>query len=93
VIDALDHPHGGRILRVRADGESRPSVRKLKGARFRAVSPEGVERSVRVLDFAVFGGKPSDERLRRTGRVDLRVEELDTGPSVSLTWRLHPTDG
>jgi hypothetical protein len=93
VIDALDHPHGGRILRVRAEGDPPSSLRKIKGARFRAVSPDGIERSIRVLDFALFGGKPSNERFSKTGRVDLRVEELDEGPSVSTTWTLHPGSG
>ena len=45
---------------------------------------------MRVLGFAAFGGKPSDERLARTGRIDVQVEELDdTGP-VDLRWEVHP---
>lgn len=62
----------------------------LKGARFRAVSPDGQEeRTVTIRDFAVFGGKPSDDRLARTGRVDVQVDEEgeDAGP-VSLRWEL-----
>lgn len=89
VIDALDHPHGGRILRVRLDEGAPPTRRALKGARLRAVGPEGEERDVQVLGFAVTGGKVSDRRLRQAGRVDLHVEEVGAGPPVSLQWRLH----
>jgi hypothetical protein len=90
VIDALDHPHGGRVLRVRALGDQTPTLRQLRGARFRAVSPDGQERRVRVLDFPLFWGKASDERIRATGRVDLRVEEEAEGSPVAITWELHP---
>ena len=44
----------------------------------------------RVLAFALFGGKPSNDRFARTGRVDLQVEELDeTGP-IDLQWEVVP---
>lgn len=55
-----------------------------------AVSPEGDECRLRVKGFAVFGGKPSDDRLARTGRVDLHVEEIDEGGPVSLRWEVRP---
>jgi hypothetical protein len=42
----------------------------------------------RVLNFAVFGGKPSNDRLARSGRIDIQVEELDeTGP-IGLQWEV-----
>jgi hypothetical protein len=90
VIDALDHPHGGRILRTRLAGDAVPSLGNLKGARFRARSPEGAERLVRVLGFPLTGGKPSSQRIRETGRVDLHVEETGEGAPVDLQWELHP---
>jgi hypothetical protein len=58
----------------------------------RAVSPDGsVERFFRVDGFAVFGGRPSDGRLSRTGRVDVHVVEEEAGvaPPVSLRWEVH----
>lgn len=90
VIDALDHPHGGRILRLRLQQGDAPSVRDLRGARLRAVSPEGDERVVEVEDFALTGGKPSDERLARTGRADVHVYDADgkTSPPVALDWTI-----
>lgn len=88
VLDALDHPHGGRILRLRLHEGDSPSVRRLKTARLRAVSPEGEERVVEVDGFAAFGGKPSDERLARTGRADLHVHPADgkTDPPIGVGW-------
>jgi hypothetical protein len=37
----------------------------------------------------VFGGKPSNERFARTGRVDVHVEELEGGP-IGLQWEVTP---
>lgn len=91
VLDAMDAPHEGRILRLRLQSGETPGIKSIKGARFRAVSPDGdVERTVKVVGFAVFGGKPSDDRLARTGRVDVHVEEegAPDAPSVSLRWEL-----
>jgi hypothetical protein len=45
---------------------------------------------LRVLGFALFGGKPSDDRLARTGRVDVHVEELGEGDPVGLRWEVRP---
>ena len=73
VIDALDHPHGGRILRLRLSRGEAPGLKDLRGGSFRATGPGGQEVSVTVGGFAVFGGRPSDDRLARTGRVDVHV--------------------
>ncbi|HET9947985.1 MAG TPA: hypothetical protein VFQ22_03560 [Longimicrobiales bacterium] len=90
VLDAMDAPHTGRILRLRLQSGEAPPVRSLKGAEMRAVSPDGAECRFRVKGFAVFGGKPSDDRFMRTGRVDLHVEELDgTGP-IGARWEVLP---
>lgn len=91
VLDAMEQPHGGRILRLRLHGGEVPSVKDLKGARMRAISPEGdVEKTIRVDGFAVFGGKPSDERLARTGRIDVHVfdENGDDETPVGLKWEV-----
>jgi hypothetical protein len=55
-----------------------------------AVSPAGLKRRLRVLGFAVFGGKPSDDRLARTGRLDVHVVEIGEGDPVGLRWEARP---
>ncbi len=91
VIDALDAPHGGRILRLRLQEGSPPRVGDLKGARLDATSPSGDRRTVRVTGFPVFGGKPTDERLARSGRIDVHVEQEGDGEPVSLRWSVTPS--
>lgn len=90
VIDAMDAPHGGRILRLRQKAGEAPKARELKGAKMVARAPGGEERTVEVEGFAVFGGKPDDARIRKTGRVDLRVFDLDENPAdpISFDWEL-----
>lgn len=90
VLDAMDHPHGGRILRLRLQEGETPSIRDLKGSRLRATSEDGEVREVRVEGFAAFGGKPSDERLARTGRVDVHVVADDDArhPPVGMQWEV-----
>jgi hypothetical protein len=88
VLDVLDGPHGGLILRLRLQSGDPPSIKSLKGARMRATSPDGTgERFFRVEGFAVFGGRPSDERLARTGRVDVHVTPEDSGGNIPIELR------
>ena len=88
VIDALDRPHGGRVLKLRLQRGETPSVKELKGAELIATSPTGEERAVHVEGFALFGGRPSDERLARTGRIDINVGDEGTvsGRPVGIRW-------
>ena len=86
VIDAYDGPHAGRILRLRLESGDAPTIRSLKGARLRAVSPDGAERFVRVDGFPLFGGKPSDSRLKKTGRIDVHVTQEGEGSPVGMRW-------
>jgi hypothetical protein len=90
VLDAMDAPHSGRILRLRLQSGEAPSIATLKGSEMTATSPDGRRCRVRVTGFAVFGGKPSNDRLMRTGRVDLHVEELDDGGPIGLRWEVTP---
>lgn len=95
VLDAMDHPHGGRILRLRLQEGEAPSVGALKNARLRCASPDGDERIVQVEGFARFGGKPSDDRLARTGRADLHVHPDDgtAEPPIETGWSVSgPVD-
>jgi hypothetical protein len=55
----------------------------------RAVSPDGESEAVVHIDgFALFGGRPSDERLARTGRIDVHVVQEDGSRPVTLRWEV-----
>lgn len=89
VIDALNGPHKGRVIRLRLKSGQAPAIRDLKGAVLAARSPGGDEEEMlQVVGFFAPGGKPSDSRLQRTGRVDLLVAKKDGDglPAVSLRW-------
>lgn len=90
VIDAMDAPHQGRIIRLRLQGGRPPALRDLKGASLQARSPEGEEEALKVVGFFLAGGRPSDARMSRTGRVDLLVEREDgvNRPTVSAQWEI-----
>jgi len=88
VIDALGGPHASQILRVRLSGGRTPTLREIKGARLQARSPEGTEASLEVLAFSIIGGKQSEARFARTGRLDLVVKMDPSSPSVGLRWTL-----
>lgn len=88
VVDILNHPHGGRIARVRLDEGEMPSARQLRGATLTARGPDGASRPIKVLGFALTGGRVSDARLDETGRVDLHVQEEGEGPPLDLRWVL-----
>ena len=79
IIDAYDHPHGGRILRLRLSRGQALTVKELKSGTFVATSPGAPETRIRARGFALFGGRPSDARLARTGRVDIHVPDEGTG--------------
>jgi len=89
VLDAMDAPHRGRHLRLRLQSGETPTVRELRGARMRAESPDG-ERTAdfTIENFAAFGGRPSDDRLARTGRVDVHVTQDEGTDPIGLTWRV-----
>lgn len=84
----MDAPHHGRILRLRLQAGEAPSIRALRGARLRATAPDGRTCQATVTGFALIGGKPSDERLARTGRVDVHVDEADGQGPIGLQWEV-----
>lgn len=91
VIDVLSAPYDGWILRLRMKEGEAPSLRELKGSKMEMRSAGGETLTVTVRDFPVFGGRPSDSRLARTGRIDVRVEPVDEAPETPLVaerWRL-----
>ncbi|MCY3547977.1 MAG: hypothetical protein OXH51_16735 [Gemmatimonadetes bacterium] len=87
VIDALDHPHGGRILRLRLGKGEALRVKELKSCVMLATAPDGSEERFSVDGFALFGGKPSDSRLARTGRVDVHATD-EAARLVAVGWTL-----
>jgi hypothetical protein len=90
VVDAMDAPLRGRVIRLRLQGGQPPAVRDLKGAVLRARSPGGQEEVLKVVGFFLPGGKPSDARFSRTGRIDLIVELKggDALPDVASRWEV-----
>ena len=88
VLDSMYAPYGGWFLKLRFEAGDAPTLRELKNAILNVSSPDGeTSFEVKATGFPVFGGHPSDDRLRRTGRVDLHVETLDeTQPSIGLKW-------
>lgn len=85
VLDSVETPGGGSVLRLRLQEGEAPTVKALKGARLLVRSPDGEEQTVKVKGFALVGGKPSDGRLARTGRVDIQIEgEGDTDHPIAL---------
>ena len=89
VIESLKHPHGGRILRLRLQRGEAPSIRELKGATMVARGPSGEETRVKIDGFAVFGGRPTDARVVRTGRVDVVLADSgDDSAQIRRHWSL-----
>jgi len=90
VIDSMDAPVRGRVIRLRLSEGRPPTVGELKGARLTARSPGGEEETLLVLGFAIVGGKPSNGRLSRTGRADLVVtlEGNQERPTVRTGWEI-----
>lgn len=87
VIDAYDHPHGGRILRLRLGKGEALRVKDLRNSTMTATSADGREAHVTVAGFALFGGRPSDSRLARTGRVDIHVAG-EVAREVAVGWKV-----
>jgi hypothetical protein len=91
VIDVMAAPHGGWILRLRLQEGESPSIKEIKGSRMTLRSAAGGEQEVTVRSFPTFGGKPSDDRVARSGRLDVLVEPSDPStevPSVVGRWEL-----
>ena len=90
VLDSMEAPHGGWLLKLRFEAGDAPSLRELKGATLSVAPPHGAPSfDVKVRGFPLFGGHPSDDRLHRTGRVDLHVTILDESQrSIGLQWKV-----
>lgn len=90
VIDSLDAPHDGRILRLLLVAGHPPKLGALRNLEMVATSPWGRICRLRVVDFVVLGGKVRQARLNTTGRIDVRVKEIDTSGPIEIGWDLRP---
>lgn len=89
VVDAMDAPHGGRLLRLRLQSGDTPTVRELRGARMQAQSRDGKTTCTCTIEgFALFGGRVPDERLARTGRIDVHIAGGEDAALIDLTWEI-----
>ena len=90
VLDSMEAPYGGWFLKLRFEAGDAPTLRELKGATMRVSSPDvATSFEVKVHGFPLFGGHPSDDRLHRTGRVDVHVAALDGNErSIGLKWKV-----
>ena len=75
VLDSMEAPYGGWFLKLRFEAGDAPTIRELRSAKLSVSSPDGATSfEVEVQGFPLFGGHPSDDRLHRTGRVDIHVK-------------------
>jgi hypothetical protein len=88
VIDAMDAPLFGLILKLRLQSGRTPALKEVKGGLFNARSPEGEEATVRITNFAMTNGKPNQARFGRTGRIEVVATSEPETPRVSLKWTL-----
>ncbi len=90
VLDSMEAPYGGWFLKLRFETGDAPTIRELKNAILSVSSPDGATSlEVEVQGFPLFGGYPSDDRLHRTGRVDIHVRVLDgSGRAISAKWKV-----
>ena len=91
VLDSLEAPHNGWFLKLRFEAGDAPTIRELKNATLRVSSPDrATSFEVKVQGFPLFGGHPSDDRLHRTGRVDLHVVVLDENErAIGPKWKVY----
>lgn len=89
VSDALDVPLRGFLLRLRlVDGDVSASD-IASGTRLRLTGPEGAERVVTVRDKSLTGGRNTQERLGKTGQIDVIIgsdEAYAGGVPVGIGW-------
>jgi hypothetical protein len=89
ISDAVEVPGRGYLLRLRLL-EGSPRIAELSpGRRLRLRAPDGAERVVQVLDYAVIGGRATQARLERTRELDVvisRADALAGGRAVAIGW-------
>ncbi|HUF13290.1 MAG TPA: hypothetical protein VMN78_09335 [Longimicrobiales bacterium] len=90
VSDALDVPLRGFLLRLRLV-EGSPTAKSIgPGTRLRLVSPDGLERIVTVTAKSVTGGRNTQERLEKTGQLDVIIATAEAyagDQPVGIGWK------
>ncbi len=77
VSDAVAVPLRGMLLRLRRI-EGQPSMKQLrKGSKLRLIAPDGSERDITIVDYSTTGGRATQERLDRTGELDIVISPDD----------------
>jgi hypothetical protein len=100
VSDALDVPLRGFLLRLRRT-EGTFAVKDLvPGSQLRLTSPTGLERVVTVRAKSLTGGRNTQERLEKTGQIDVIIGSEDAyadGEPIGIGWAaegpVHGEDG
>lgn len=94
VSDAVEVPMRGYLLRLRLM-EGTPPVGALRPGRLlRLRAPDGLERLVRIVDYAISGGRVTQARLERTRELDViisRADALRDGRPVETGWMVVGT--
>ena len=88
VSDVYEVPLRGVMLRLKVHG-GEPSMKDLKrGAAIDVRSPDGARRTVHVKAIGVISGRAKQERLDRTGEIDVLVSREDglADPPVGIGW-------
>lgn len=95
VSDVYEVPLRGVMLRLKVAG-GEPSMKDLKpGAPITVWSPEGARRTVSIKDIGLISGRAKQERLERTGEIDVLVSREDGfgDPPVGIGWTAASGDG
>jgi hypothetical protein len=92
VLDLMAGPHHGWLLRLRLQSGDTPTIRELKGARMLLENSDGRTRELVIQGFPMMGGRPTDGRFARSGRLDVHAAPTDSGdeapPVFTGTWEL-----
>lgn len=85
----MEVPARGYLLRLRLlEGE--PRIDEFRPGRLiRLRAPDGTERQVRIVDFSITGGRPTQARLERTRELDVIISKEDAlrgGRPIRVGW-------
>lgn len=84
VLDVMEHPHGGWLIRLRVENGEPPTTSDLRSDGLSLEVADGSAHHFNVGAFPLMGGDASDARIKSTGRVDVHGEWADGEPSSPL---------
>lgn len=85
VLDVMEHPHGGWVIRLRVANGEPPTMSVLRSDGLSVEVADGTTHHFKVDAFPLMGGKASDARIKSTGRVDVYGDWAAGRPSAPLT--------